>query len=221
MEVGNIKLRVDIKGNYALFTRPEMKVERVSYDCITPSAVRGLLKAIYWHKGMEYEIDKIYILNPIQFINIRRNEVKSKIPFQKVLRVANKGEGELYISSQTNITQRASVILKNVHYVVDAHISIDPKKINKNDNEKKFAGIFNRRLKKGQCFHTPYLGCREFPAIVSLYDNKDIKTAYSGKQDLGFMLYEMIYKTDEIVPSFFRAVLNDGVLDLTNQEVFM
>lgn len=205
-----------------MFTRPEMKVERVSYDCMTPSAARGILEAIYWHRGLKYKIDKIYVLNPIKFANIRRNEVKSKILASKVLEVAQTGKGNLYISTKDDIAQRASMVLKDVHYIVDAHFIMKADEINPTDNEAKFAEIFRRRLKKGQCFHTPYLGCREFPAIVSPYEGEEIHTAYEGEKDLGFMLYDMDYsKKDEINPCFFRAVLKDGVLDLRNKEVFM
>ncbi len=215
-------IKVDIKGDYALFTRPEFKVERVSYDCITPSAIRGILKSIYWHKGLEYEVDKIYVLNPIKFMNIKRNEVKSKIPYKKVFNAAKSGEGDLYLARDMEINQRTSMVLKDVHYVVDAHFVVNKKEINETDSEAKFASIFNRRLEKGQFFHAPCLGCREFPAIVTPYrGGEEIKTAYKGKRDLGFMLCYMNYSFDEILPSFFRAILKDGVLDLRDKKVFM
>ena len=130
--------RVDIRGEYALFTRPEMKVERVSYDCITPSAARGILEAIYWHKGLHYKIDRIYVLNPIKFINIRRNEVTEKISASKVLDAVKSGKGNLYIATQEKIAQRASMLLKDVHYVVDAHFVMKADEINTTDNEAKF-----------------------------------------------------------------------------------
>lgn len=213
--------RIDVRGEYALFTRPEMKVERVSYDCMTPSAARGILEAIYWHPGIQYVIDRIFVLNPIKFTNIRRNEVTKKILSKDLLDVAKSGKGKLYISTQENIAQRASMVLKDVHYIVDAHFVMHADKINATDNEAKFAEMFRRRLKKGQCFHTPYLGCREFPAIVSPYEEEEIHTAYEGERDLGFMLYDMDYSDKEdIKPQFFRAVLKDGVLNLKNKEVF-
>ena len=169
MENRRFGFRVDIRGEYALFTRPEMKVERVSYDCMTPSAARGILEAIYWHRGLHYKIDRIYVLNPVKFTNIRRNEVTSKIPANALLDAAKSGKGNLYIATQKDIAQRASMVLKDVHYIVDAHFVMKADEINITVNEAKFAEIFRRRLKKGQCFHTPYLGCREFPAIVSPY----------------------------------------------------
>ena len=213
--------RVDVRGKYALFSRPEMKVERVSYDCITPSAARGVLEAIFWHPGMQYKIDRIYVLNPIKFDNIRRNEVKAKISAANVLKVANQGRGELYLATTENIQQRASMVLRDVHYVIDAHF-VMTEKANATDNTAKFHEMFQRRLKKGQCYHMPYLGCREFPAEVRPYDGDEIQTAYPNEEkDLGFMLYDMDYSNPEdIRPMFFRAVLKNGVLDVAKPEVY-
>jgi CRISPR-associated protein Cas5d len=213
--------RVDVRGDYALFSRPEMKVERVSYDCITPSAARGILEAVFWHPGMQYKIDRIYVLNPIKFDNIRRNEVKAKISAANVLKVANQGSGELYLATTENIQQRASMVLRDVHYVIDAHF-VMTEKANATDNTAKFHEMFQRRLKKGQCYHMPYLGCREFPADVRPYEGTEINTAYPNEEkDLGFMLYDMDYANPEdIRPMFFRAVLKNGVLDVTKPEVY-
>lgn len=213
--------RVDVRGEYALFSRPEMKVERVSYDCITPSAARGILEAVFWHPGMQYKIDRIYVLNPIKFDNIRRNEVKAKISAANVLKVANQGSGELYLATTENIQQRASMVLRDVHYVIDAHF-VMTEKANATDNTAKFHEMFQRRLKKGQCYHMPYLGCREFPADVRPYEGKEINTAYPDEEkDLGFMLYDMDYANpDDIRPMFFRAVLKKGVLDVAKPEVY-
>ncbi|WP_303815666.1 type I-C CRISPR-associated protein Cas5c [Selenomonas ruminantium] len=213
--------RVDVRGDYALFSRPEMKVERVSYDCITPSAARGVLEAIFWHPGMQYKIDRIYVLNPIKFDNIRRNEVKAKISAANVLKVANQGRGELYLATTENIQQRASMVLRDVHYVIDAHF-VMTEKANATDNTAKFHEMFQRRLKKGQCYHMPYLGCREFPAEVRPFEGEMIQTAYPNEEkDLGFMLYDMDYSNPEdIRPMFFRAVLKNGVLDVAKPEVY-
>ena len=213
--------RVDVRGDYALFSRPEMKVERVSYDCITPSAARGILEAVFWHPGMQYKIDRIYVLNPIKFDNIRRNEVKAKISAANVLKVANQGSGELYLATTENIQQRASMVLRDVHYVIDAHF-VMTEKANATDNTAKFHEMFQRRLKKGQCYHMPYLGCREFPAEVRPFEGETIQTAYPNEEkDLGFMLYDMDYSNPEdIRPMFFRAVLKNGVLDVAKPEVY-
>lgn len=213
--------KVDIQGDYALFSRPEMKVERVSYDCITPSAARGILEAVFWHPGMQFKIDRIYVLNPIKFENIRRNELGSKIPKLNVLKVMNQGRGDLFLATSENIQQRASMVLKDVHYVIDAHF-IMTQQANSTDNAAKFYEMFQRRLKKGQCYHMPYLGCREFPAEVRPYGSGEIRTAYQGKEkDLGFMLYDMDYSNKEdIRPMFFRAILKNGVLDVSEPEVY-
>jgi CRISPR-associated protein Cas5d len=213
--------RVDVRGDYALFSRAELKVERVSYDCITPSAARGVLEAIFWHPGMQYKIDRIYVLNPIKFDNIRRNEVKAKISAANVLKVAKQGSGELYLATTENIQQRASMVLRDVHYVIDAHF-VMTEKANATDNTAKFHEMFQRRLKKGQCYHMPYLGCREFPAEVRPFEGETIQTAYPNEEkDLGFMLYDMDYSNPEdIRPMFFRAVLKNGVLDVAKPEVY-
>ena len=158
-----IGVKVKVWGDYALFSRPEMKVERCSYDVMTPSAARGILEAIYWHPGMRWVIDRIYVNKPIQFTSVRRNEIKSKISANNVLPVYNGADKPLYISSRAEIVQRASMLLCNVEYVIDAHFLMTDQ-ANKTDNTGKFKDIIMRRLKKGECFHMPYFGCREFPA---------------------------------------------------------
>ncbi|QTE68078.1 type I-C CRISPR-associated protein Cas5 [Clostridiales bacterium] len=212
---------VEVWGKYALFTRPEMKVERVSYDVMTPSAARGLLEAIYWHPGIQWVVDKIYVLNPIRFTNIRRNEVSAKASASKARSVMTGGKGELYLCTQECIQQRASMLLEDVHYVIEAHFVIT-EKASPEDNHGKITDIVHRRLKKGQCYHQPYLGTREFPANFREWSGEELKTAYpNDRRDLGFMLYDMDYSDPEnIRPQFFRAVLDSGVLNLTDCEVF-
>lgn len=213
--------KVRVWGDYALFTRPEMKVERCSYDVITPSAARGILEAIYWHPGMRWIVDKIYVKNPIQFTSVRRNEVKSKILASNVLQAYNGGDKPLYISSKAEIVQRASILLTKVEYVIQAHFEMT-EQANATDNPGKFKDIIMRRLRRGECYHMPYFGCREFPANFALYEEKDVNTAYDNveEKDLGFMLFDMDY-TDkqDIRPMFFRAVMRYGVLDLQDCEV--
>ena len=214
-------VKVRVWGDYALFTRPEMKVERCSYDVITPSAARGILEAIYWHPGMRWIVDKIYVKNPIQFTSVRRNEVKSKILASNVLQAYNGGDKPLYISSKAEIVQRASILLTKVEYVIQAHFEMTEQE-NATDNPGKFKDIIMRRLRRGECYHMPYFGCREFPANFALYEEKDVNTAYDNveEKDLGFMLFDMDY-TDkqDIRPMFFRAVMRYGVLDLQDCEV--
>lgn len=213
-------VRVRMWGDYALFSRPEMKVERCSYDVMTPSAARGMLEAVYWHPGMRWVIDKIYVRKPIQFTSIRRNEVKSKVLAGNVLSAINGGGKPLYISSKEEIVQRASILLRDVEYVVEAHFEMTPKAA-PGDNEGKFKDIIMRRLRRGECYHQPYFGCREFPARFALYEEEKVDTAYDGtERDLGYMLYDLDYSdTEDIKPMFFRAVMKDGVLDVRNCEV--
>ena len=214
-----IGVKVKVWGEYALFSRPEMKVERCSYDVITPSAARGILEAIYWHPGMKWVIDKIYVQKPVQFTSIRRNEVKSKISSNNVLPVYNGADKPLYISTKSDIVQRASLLLRDVSYVIEAHFEMTEKAV-ESDNPGKFKDIIMRRLKRGECYHTPYFGCREFPANFCLCEDDKIETAYSGEKDLGFMLYDMDFSDlDNIQPMFFRALMKDGVINLRDCEV--
>lgn len=214
-----IGVKVKVWGEYALFSRPEMKVERCSYDVITPSAARGILEAIYWHPGMKWVIDKIYVQKPVQFTSIRRNEVKSKISSNNVLPVYNDADKPLYISTKSDIVQRASLLLRDVSYVIEAHFEMTEKAV-ESDNPGKFKDIIMRRLKRGECYHTPYFGCREFPANFCLCEDEKIETAYSGEKDLGFMLYDMDFSDlDNIQPMFFRALMKDGVINLRDCEV--
>ena len=214
-----IGVKVKVWGEYALFSRPEMKVERCSYDVITPSAARGILEAIYWHPGMKWVIDKIYVQKPVQFTSIRRNEVKSKISSNNVLPVYNGADKPLYISTKSDIVQRASLLLRDVSYVIEAHFEMTEKAV-ESDNPGKFKDIIMRRLKRGECYHTPYFGCREFPANFCLCEDDKIETAYSGEKDLGFMLYDMDFSDlDNIQPMFFRAIMKDGVINLRDCEV--
>ena len=214
-----IGVKVKVWGEYALFSRPEMKVERCSYDVITPSAARGILEAIYWHPGMKWVIDKIYVQKPVRFTSIRRNEVKSKISSNNVLSVYNGADKPLYISTKSDIVQRASLLLRDVSYVIEAHFEMTEKAV-ESDNPGKFKDIIMRRLKRGECYHTPYFGCREFPANFCLCEDEKIETAYSGEKDLGFMLYDMDFSDlDNIQPMFFRALMKDGVINLRECEV--
>ena len=190
----SIGVRVKVWGDYALFSRPEMKVERCSYDIMTPSAARGIMEAIYWHPGMCWKIDRIHIMKPIQFTSIRRNEVKSKVSANNVLSVYNGAKKELFISSKEEIVQRASLLLKDVEYIIDAHFEMTDK-ANDSDNPGKFKDIIMRRLKRGECYHTPYFGCREFPVNFCLCEEEEVHSAYEvvEEKDLGFMLYDMDY----------------------------
>ena len=210
-----MSMLIEVWGDYACFTRPEMKTERVSYDMITPSAARGLVEAIYWHPGLRYTVDHIYLLKPfgldpedeasteeytqrpIRFTNIRRNEVKSS----------------------EDIQQRAAMVLQDVHYVIECHFDLTDRAA-PSDNPGKFQDILRRRLRKGQCYHQPCFGCREFPANFREWPGGSIP-ALKVTQDLGFMLHSLDYSDSANIRSqFFRAKLVDGVMECRDVEVF-
>ena len=214
-------IKMEVWGAYALFSRPELKVERVSYDVMTPSAARGILEAVFWKPAIRYVIDKIHVLNPIQFANIRRNEVKSKISARNVANAMKNPQKatSLYLNTKEEIAQRASMVLQDVHYIIEAHFEMTSK-AGAEDTPAKFYAMLCRRLRQGQCYHTPYLGCREFPAKFSLYEDDALPPlASTGRRDLGLMLYDMDYTGKEITPMFFRAALEDGTLNVSGCEV--
>lgn len=214
-----MSMLIEVWGDYACFSRPEMKTERVSYDIITPSAARGLVEAIYWHPGMKYHIDRIYLLNPVRFTNIRRNEVKSTLLSSAALSAAKGGAAPVLYAS-ADIQQRAALVLQDVHYVIECHFTMTDKAA-PGDNPGKFQDILRRRLNKGQCYHQPCFGCREFPANFREWHAGEPILALPVTQDLGFMLYDLDYADPEnIQPQFFRAKLVDGVLDCRDVEVF-
>ena len=206
-----IKLRV--WGGYALFTRPEMKVERVSYDVMTPSAARGILEAVYWKPGIRWIIKRIHVLNPIRFENIRRNEVAKRVS------VTNAGmqDGKtvcVFADDGKTRQQRASMVLRNVDYVIEAHFELtgkDPSEPGKH------LAIFERRVKNGQCFHRPYFGCREFPVDFQWCDHIP-ESFHTGKSDLGFMLHDIDFANNRTA-HFFRAVMQDGVINCQREVV--
>lgn len=212
-----MSIQIEVWGDYACFSRPEMKTERVSYDVMTPSAARGLIESIYWHPGLRYCIDRIHVLKPIRFTNIRRNEVKSTLLASKALSAAKSGEALALIPSQ-DIQQRAALILQDVHYVIEAHFDMTDKAA-PGDNPGKFQDILRRRLQRGQAYSQPYFGCREFAAHFQEWPGGDVP-AIDVTQDLGFMLYDMDYSDmQNIQAQFFRAKLEHGVLDCRNCEV--
>lgn len=208
-------IRLEAWGDYALFTRPEMKVERVSYDVMTPSAARGLIEAIYWHPGMRWCIDRIYVCSPIRFTNLRRNEVRSTVSARTARMVMERGAGELYLSSSKDIQQRAALLLREVHYVIEAHFEVTEQAAAE-DNPGKFQDIAKRRIQRGQFYHQPCFGCREFPAQFRLCEGiPSCPEELRGERDLGWMLYDMDYSDpDNITSLFFRGILRDGVLDV-------
>lgn len=205
-----VKLRV--WGDYACFTRPEMKVERVSYDVMTPSAARGILEAIHWKPAIRWVVDKIHVLRPIRFDNVRRNEVSSKIPKPNPETVM-RDRKPLYflVDDGSNRQQRAATLLRNVEYVIEAHFELTDK-AGPGDNEGKHLDIFNRRARSGQFFHQPCLGCREFPASFELIEGEVPQSCYAGEnRELGYMLLDIDFEHD-MTALFFKAVMQDGII---------
>ena len=204
-------------GPMACFTRPEMKTERVSYDVPTPGAVRGMIESVFFHPGLRWVPDRIWVLNRIQFMNVRRNEVKSKVLASAVLQEAKGGKAGAIFTSE-DIQQRAAMLLKDVHYVFEAHFEMT-EQANPSDNHGKFQDIIKRRLRRGACYSTPYFGCRECTAHFRLWEGGEIP-AIDETRDLGYMLYDMDYSDPtDIQPMFFRARMEHGVIDLRNCEV--
>lgn len=210
-------VRLKVWGAHACFTRPEMKVERVSYDVMTPSAARGILEAIHWKPGIRWIVDAIHVLKPIRFTTIRRNEVGSKISSAKARTALSRLSLEgLHLRVDEDRQQRASTVLVDVAYVIDAHFELT-EKAGPDDNAGKHLDIFNRRASRGQCFHQPCLGVREFPASFALLDS-DARLPGSemdsgeANRDLGFMLYDIDHALLDRPSMFFRGRLLDGVM---------
>lgn len=212
---------IRIRGEYALFTRPEMKVERVSYDVMTPSAARGIIEAIYWKPAIHWVIDRIHVLREIEFTNIRRNEVSEKAIESDVKRRMNGLKEPMYISATDCRQQRASLVLKNVDYVVEAHFELDDARKGADDTKEKHYNMVLRRLRKGQHFSQPSLGTREFSASVELIETGEIpKSPLQGTRDLGWMLYDLNFQNPlDIRPFFFNAIMVDGIIDLSHVEM--
>ena len=204
-----------VSGERACFTRPEMKVERVSYDVITPSAARGVLEAIHWKPAFTWRIERLTVLKPIKFETIRRNEVASRIPSLNVKKAMNAGSTEglaLYVDEDRQ--QRAATILKDVAYVIEARIDLkDP--ANADEPIGKHLDIFNRRARKGQCFHRPCLGTREFAADFELIEVElpAPHDSLMGQRDLGWMAQDIDFARGGL-PLFFKATMRDGMIEV-------
>ncbi|MCK9482393.1 MAG: type I-C CRISPR-associated protein Cas5c [Bacteroidia bacterium] len=229
MEFYNKEFCIEIWGDYACFTRPEMKVERVSYDVITPSAARAIFEAIFWKPAIQWKIKKIEVLNPIRWVSVRRNEVGKLM--------SNRSK---HIFIEENRQQRAGLLLRDVAYRIYAEIDFTPLRkrnrvetpeelkgqkeneiLKKTENPGKYNAIFERRVKKGQCFNQPYLGCREFSCnfkLVEFPEGERIKPI-NETRDLGFMLYDMDFSEEkDPKPMFFRAQLKKGVIEVPPME---
>ncbi len=211
--------RLKVRGENACFTRPEMKVERVSYDVMTPSAARGILEAILWKPAICWKILQIDVLNPIKWESVRRNEVGKKAarPTAAAMRGEDSKLMGIYIEKERQ--QRAGLFLRDVAYVIHAEFKLT-ERAGADDSITKFEQMFIRRASHGQCFHRPYFGCREFPVDFKFIQKNADKLAAIGKtQDLGWMLYDMDYSGKEPMPQFFNAKMVDGKIDLRYVEV--
>jgi len=206
-------------GAWACFTRPEMKVERVSYDVITPSAARGILEAIYWKPEIRWRIDRLTVLNPIQFTSIRRNEVNEKISARTAEQAMAAGTGNLglYVDDTQTRQQRAALLLRDVAYLIGAHFDV----VTGEDNEAKHLDQFRRRARRGQCYARPFFGCREFAANFALIEDGGaspcVHSALQGERDLGWMLHDIDF-SNNFQPVFFRATMRNGVVEVPRFE---
>lgn len=206
-------IRLKVSGDYACFTRPEMKVERVSYDVMTPSAARGILEAIHWKPAIRWVIDAIHVLKPIRFQSIRRNEVGSKAPTGTIKSALKRGDlGGLQLLVDEDRQQRASLVLSQVAYVIEAHFELTDQ-AGAEDNIGKHLDIFKRRARRGQCFHQPCLGTREFDARWELLEDEEtVPPAIDEDRDLGFMLWDIDHQQAGRPSLFFRAQMAQGVI---------
>lgn len=211
-------IRILVSGPRACFTRPEMKAERVSYDVMTPSAARGIIEAVYWKPAIEWHIDRIEVLKEIRFDTFRRNELEDKLSYRNAKAACEKGD-DVRIFATEKRQQRATLYLRDVSYVVDAHFTMT-KRSGKDDTPEKHYNIALRRLKKGQHFMQPVLGCREFPATVSLLEEEGSPEGFYSdvaEKDLGFMLYDLDFSDpDTPEPYFYRAIMRNGIIDVAS-----
>lgn len=204
-------VKIRVWGEYACFTRPEMKAERVSYDVMTPSAARGILEAIHWKPALVWRIDRIHVLKPIQFDSIRRNEVEHKISARNIKTALTGGAIDLHQYAAEERQQRAALVLRDVEYVIEAHFELTDK-AGEGDNAGKHCDIFTRRARTGQCHMRPYFGCREFPVHFALQEEAVPPSPLTGEQDLGWMLWDIDF-ANQMAPIFFRPVMKNGIID--------
>ena len=229
---------LEVSGDFACFTRPEMKVERVSYDVITPSAARAVFEAILWKPAIQWQVSKIEVLKPIRWISLRRNEVGTVVSMSNVKSAMNKGSGHLAMYIEDERQQRAGLFLRNVAYRIHAGFALSDashhkpnfpqlvkQPINDADEQRaadeantlpKFMSMFERRARKGQCVNQPYLGCREFACDFRLVESGNAEPApITESRDLGWMLHDLDFNNPaNPTPRFFRAELKNGVLQV-------
>lgn len=204
---------LEVSGDFACFTRPEMKVERVSYDIITPSAARAVFEAILWKPAIRWHIRRIEVLRPIRWINLRRNEVGSVVSTRNVESAMRTGTGDLGLYIEDERQQRAGLFLRDVAYRLHADLEVRPE-ADPGASPLKYQEMFERRARKGQCVNQPYLGCREFAAAFRpVPDLESEPPPIAETRDLGFMLYDLDFSNPaDPTPRFFRARMEAGVV---------
>ena len=206
---------LEVRGDWACFTRPEMKVERVSYDMITPSAARAVFEAIFYKPAVRWVVRRIEVLSPIRWMNLRRNEVASVVPTRNVQQAMKQGTGELALYVDEDRQQRAALLLRDAAWRLHADLVVRP---DRDDPEApaKFFAMFERRARKGQCVNQPYLGCREFAARWRLVDDLAAEPApIAETRDLGWMLHDLDFTNPaDPQPRFFRAQMTAGVVEV-------
>ena len=217
MDVSKNRICLRVWGELACFTRPEMKVERVSYDVMTPSSARGVLEAIYWKPQIRWVIEEIHVLKKIRFTNIRRNELGGIGPSDRTLKSYLDGSKQDRLAQviEDDRQQRAATVLRDVDYVIHAHYKV----LDKKDPPQKHYEMFKRRATKGQCFQQPYLGCREFVANFEWQEGKlpEADRSLRGEIDLGYMLHDIDFENN-MASKFFRAKMNGGVVKVPELE---
>jgi CRISPR-associated protein Cas5d len=209
---------LDVRGDFACFTRPEMKVERVSYDVITPSAARALFECIFWKPAVRWQVRRIELLAPVRWVNLRRNEVKSKVSASNVANAMAAGSTEgvtIYADDNDERVQRAGLFLRDVAWRVHAELQVLAERTDPEPPQKFFA-VFERRARSGQCVNQPYLGCREFAARVRMVEDLAAEPPpLDETRDLGWMLHDLDFaRIDDPQPVFFRAEMNRGVIEV-------
>lgn len=211
---------LEVAGDHACFTRPEMKVERVSYDVITPSAARAMFEAIFWKPAIRWHVRRIEVLEPIRWINLRRNEVASVISTRNVHQAMAGGDNDLAIYIEDDRQQRAGLFLRDVAYRLHADLEVRSDRGDPGPPQKFFA-MFERRALTGQCVNQPYLGCREFAARFRLVtDPATERPPIAETRDLGWMLHDLDFDNPaDPQPVFFRAVMTAGAIEVDAKEV--
>jgi CRISPR-associated protein Cas5d len=209
---------LEVCGDFACFTRPEMKVERVSYDVITPSAARAVFEAILWKPAVRWRVRKVEVLKPIRWMSLRRNEVGAVVPVGNVKSAMNKGSGDVALYVEDERQQRAGLFLRDVAYRLHADLDVLPN-AGANNPPAKFWDMFERRAGKGQCINQPYLGCREFACDFRLVNSDEPAMPIHETRDLGWMLHDMDFANPaDPKPRFFRAALANGVMTVPDAE---